>query len=62
VDRVILGSVAERIVRKAGCPVMVIKGGKYAGFKKIIVPVDLSDCSRKALEYPIATAGVRKSR
>jgi nucleotide-binding universal stress UspA family protein len=62
VDRVILGSVAERIVRKAPCPVMVIKGRKYVGFKRIIVPVDLSDCSRNALEYAIATAGAHNSR
>ncbi len=62
VDRVILGSVAERIVRKASCPVMVIKGRKYTGFKRIVVPIDFSDCSRKALEYAIATAGAHKSR
>ncbi|ODS31676.1 MAG: universal stress protein [Candidatus Scalindua rubra] len=62
VDRVILGSVAERIVRKAGCPVMVIRGKKYVGFKRIIVPIDLSDCSRKALEYAAATARAHSSK
>jgi nucleotide-binding universal stress UspA family protein len=51
-----LGNVAERIVRSSVCPVMVIKGEKYAGFKRIIVTIDFSDCSRKALEYAIATA------
>ncbi len=56
VDRFILGSVAERIVRTSVCPVMVIKGEKYAGFKRIVVPIDFSDCSRKALEYAVATA------
>ena len=62
VDRVILGSVAERVVRKAGCPVMVIRGKKYVGFKRIIVPIDFSDCSRKALEYAAATARAHKSK
>jgi nucleotide-binding universal stress UspA family protein len=62
VDRVILGSVAERIVRKAGCPVMVIRDRKYTGFKRIIVPIDFSDCSRKALEYAIATANSHNSK
>ncbi len=62
VDRVILGSVAERIARKAGCPVMVVRGKKYVGFKRIIVPVDLSDCSRIALEYAVATAKAHKSK
>ncbi len=61
-DRVILGSVAERVVRKAGCPVMVIRGRKYVGFKRIIVPIDFSDCSRKALEYAAATARAHKSK
>ncbi len=62
VDRVILGSVAERVVRKAHCPVMVIRGRKYVGFKRIIVPIDLSDCSRIALEYAAATARAHKSK
>ncbi|MGR3175905.1 MAG: universal stress protein [Candidatus Scalindua sp.] len=61
-DRIILGSVAERIVRKARCPVMIIRGRKYVGFKRIIVPVDLSDCSRIALEYAVATARAHKSK
>ena len=62
VDRVILGSVAERIVRKARCPVMIVRGRKYVGFKRIIVPIDLSDCSRIALEYAAATARAHKSK
>jgi nucleotide-binding universal stress UspA family protein len=62
VDRVIFGSVAERVVSKAGCPVMVIRGRKYVGFKRIIVPIDLSDCSRIALEYAVATAKAHSSK
>jgi len=62
VDRVILGSVAERVVRKAGCTVMVIRNRKYVGFKRIIVPIDFSDCSRKALEYATATARAHNSK
>ena len=60
--RIILGSVAERIVRKADCPVMVIRGRKDVGFKRIIVPIDLSDCSRIALEYAVATARAHSSK
>ncbi len=56
VGRVVWGSVAEKVVRKAHCPVMVIKSKKFIGFKRIIVPVDFSDCSRMALEFAIATA------
>ena len=61
-DRVILGSVAEMVVRKAGCSVMVIRSRKYVGFKRIIVPIDFSDCSRKALEYAAATARAHRSK
>jgi nucleotide-binding universal stress UspA family protein len=62
VDRVILGSVAERVVRKAHCPVMVVRSEKYIGFKRIIVPIDFSDCSRMALEYAAATARAHRSK
>jgi nucleotide-binding universal stress UspA family protein len=62
VDRIILGSVAERVVRKAHCPVMVVRSRKYIGFKRIIVPIDFSDCSRIALEYAAATARAHKSK
>ncbi|KHE92114.1 MAG: universal stress protein [Candidatus Scalindua rubra] len=62
VDRVMLGSVAEKIVRKADCPVMVIKSIKYTGFKRIIVPIDFSDCSRKALEYAVSIARSHNNR
>ncbi|KKK66103.1 hypothetical protein LCGC14_2967460 [marine sediment metagenome] len=62
VDRIILGSVAERVVRKAHCPVMVVRSRKYIGFKRIIVPIDFSDCSRIALEYAAATARAHRSK
>ncbi|MFQ5715121.1 MAG: universal stress protein [Candidatus Scalinduaceae bacterium] len=62
VDRVILGSVAERVARKAHCPVMVVRSEKYIGFKRIIVPIDFSDCSRMALEYAAATARAHRSK
>ena len=61
VDRIILVSVAERVVRKAHCPVMVVRRKKFTGFKRIIVPVDFSDCSRKALKSAIAIAKAHKS-
>jgi nucleotide-binding universal stress UspA family protein len=60
----VLGSTAERIVRHASCPVMVIRrkdakrasrNGKPASrmlfFRKIVVPIDFSACSFKGLAY-----------
>jgi nucleotide-binding universal stress UspA family protein len=59
----VLGSTAERIVRHAPCPVLVLRGAKYearlrqpAGsakfeLRKILVPVDFSHCSLGGVRY-----------
>jgi nucleotide-binding universal stress UspA family protein len=50
---VVLGSVAERTVRLAPCPVMTVKGAPGAdspGFRKILVPTDFALESHAALE------------
>jgi nucleotide-binding universal stress UspA family protein len=66
----VLGSTAERVVRYSPCPVLVVRqldGKKKAGgngkmlrrplsFRKILVPIDFSDCSMKGLEYAKALA------
>ena len=64
-----LGSTAERVVRYSPCPVLVVRGGdrkKRAGrngksqralsIRKILVPIDFSDCSMKGLAYAKALA------
>jgi nucleotide-binding universal stress UspA family protein len=62
-EHMFLGSTAERIVRHSPCPVFVMRqrgknlSEKKAGYKKILVPVDFSDCSREGLRYAIAFAG-----
>jgi len=60
---VFLGSTAERIVQHAPCPVFVTrrnalqsKNGSRFTIKKILVPMDFSDCSREALRYAIPFA------
>ncbi|MGH8094078.1 MAG: universal stress protein [Chthoniobacterales bacterium] len=60
---VVLGSTAERVVRFAPCPVLVLRGAKYQAtslddsvmtdFKlgRILVPVDFSKCSLAGVRY-----------
>jgi nucleotide-binding universal stress UspA family protein len=65
-----LGSTAERVVRYSPCPVLVVRGrdqkkkgssaGKFSrpalAFRKILVPVDFSECSIRGLAYAKALA------
>jgi nucleotide-binding universal stress UspA family protein len=61
-----LGSTAERVVRYAWCPVLVTHGAKPSGgvpgFRKILAPVDFSECSIKGLAYAKAFATHFKSK
>ncbi len=54
-----LGSTAERVVRYAPCPVVVVRSGNRktkVDFRKIMVPIDFSACSMKGLDYAKALA------
>ncbi len=63
--RVLVGSTAEWVVRYAPCPVLTVpaqiadrKSGKrwVSGLSKILVPIDFSETSTKALPYAAAIA------
>ena len=58
--RLTLGSTAERVVRHADCPVLVVREGTKGPVKtvqegivleKILVPVDFSECAREGAKY-----------
>lgn len=54
VRRMLLGSVAEEVVRGAPCPVLTIQGSegaRAAEVQKILVPVDFSKHARRALVH-----------
>jgi nucleotide-binding universal stress UspA family protein len=61
-DRLVLGSVTEKVLRKADCPVLTVPHAPTAApiapavFKRILCPVDFSDSSMHALNYAMSLA------
>ena len=68
-EHILLGSTAERVVQGAPCPVLTVRlpqkpaqaaaaeGKKVPpGIRRILAPVDFSDCSLEALEYAVQVA------
>ena len=61
-ERLMLGSVAEKVLRKAACPVLTVPAHapdavpREAGsVRRILCPVDFSSSSEDALEYALAS-------
>ncbi len=57
VKRFFVGSTAERLVRKCPCPVWIVKPSPEEPLRSILVPVDLSQTSGKALRLAATLAG-----
>ena len=62
-ERLVLGSVTERVLRKAACPMLTVPEGVAAAvpvppvpFTRIVCAVDFSDCSLHALNYAMSLA------
>jgi nucleotide-binding universal stress UspA family protein len=59
-ERLVLGSVTEKVLRKATCPVMTVppqaQTTSKLPFKRLLCPVDFSDSSLAALEFAFSLA------
>src|SRR5574340_316242 len=59
--RILLGSVAENVVRGAPCPMLVVKGAalppSQARLEQVVCPVNLTKFSRECAELASAVAG-----
>lgn len=50
-SRFLLGSVAEKVVRHAPCPVMTVPEREHTGaFQHVLCPIDFSESSRRAVD------------
>jgi nucleotide-binding universal stress UspA family protein len=56
VKRFFLGSTAERLVRQCPCPVWIVKRGQEGPVGSVLVAVDFSEVSGKALRYGASLA------
>jgi len=68
-ERLVLGSVAEKVLRKARCPVLSVPRGMPdavpatpALFTRILCPVDFSECSLNALNHAMSLAEKANAR
>lgn len=61
-ERLVLGSVTEKVLRKAKCPVLAVPrqadapGGAGVLFRRILCAVDFSPCSARAISYGLSLA------
>jgi len=60
-DRLTLGSVAEKVLRKTPCPILTIPPGAAraapdVSVRQILCPTDFSTCSEPAMDFALALA------
>ncbi|HET6638002.1 MAG TPA: universal stress protein [Gemmatimonadota bacterium] len=57
IQRLLLGSTAENVVRHASCPVLVVRDGPLKRARKVLLPVDWDEGSKAAVRYAVERAG-----
>jgi nucleotide-binding universal stress UspA family protein len=51
IQRLLLGSTAENVVRNASCPVLVVRERPLERIRRVLLPVDMDDGSRATVRY-----------
>jgi len=62
IEGLLLGSVTECVVSQASCPVAVVHHGAGERSQRIVVGLDGSECSRRALDWAVRQAILTDSR
>jgi nucleotide-binding universal stress UspA family protein len=53
IQRLLLGSTAEGVVRNASCPVLVVRDAPLKQIRRVLLPVDMDEGSRASVRYAI---------
>lgn len=61
-ERFALGSAAERTVRTAECPVLIVKNTRTSESKTLLVPFDFSKGAKTALKHALRVARAHNNR
>lgn len=56
INRIMLGSVSERVLREGSVPLLLVRPHQSAEIRTIVCPVNLSPIARRTLEYAVGFA------
>jgi nucleotide-binding universal stress UspA family protein len=57
IQRLLLGSTAEGVVRSASCPVLVVRKRPLGDVRRVLLPVDMDEGSRTSVRYAMRRLG-----
>jgi nucleotide-binding universal stress UspA family protein len=57
IQRLLLGSTAEGVVRSASCPVLVVRKQPLGEVRRVLLPVDMDEGSRTSVRYAMRQLG-----
>ena len=57
IQRLLLGSTAEGVIRSASCPVLVVRKQPLGEVRRVLLPVDMDEGSRTSVRYALRKLG-----